>query len=124
MSLNFTEEERDDYNELLDRIAALDGDGPACHQFLGHPNQIQGDMQLECQLVSHGLYCGDPSGYQNPLLAQLEGGAKDWQLLLQVDSDDNAGMMWGDSGRIYYWIRRDDLRAKNFENVWSILQCY
>jgi hypothetical protein len=31
-------------------------------------------------------------------------------LLLQVDSDDDAGMMWGD-GRIYYWIRRENLIA-------------
>jgi len=38
-------------------------------------------------------------------------------LLLQVASDENAGM-------IYFWIRRDDLEARDFGNVWTILQCY
>jgi uncharacterized protein YwqG len=124
MSLNLTEDERDAYNELLDKLAAVDGDGPACHQLLGHPKQIQRDMQLECQLVSHGVYCGDLTGYESSLRAELEEGAKDWRLLLQVDSDDNTGMMWCDSGRIFYWIRQDDLRAKSFENTWFVLQCY
>jgi hypothetical protein len=27
------------------------------HRLLGYPEQIQGDMQVECQLVSHGINC-------------------------------------------------------------------
>jgi uncharacterized protein YwqG len=123
MSLNFTAEESDDYCQLLEEVAELNGDGPAYHHLLGHPETIQGDMQLECQLASHGLYCGDSSGYEDSLRAHLEEGAKDWRLLLQVDSDDDVGMMWGDVGRIYYWIREVDLRAGNFGNVWFVLQC-
>ncbi|UDQ99492.1 DUF1963 domain-containing protein [Lentisphaerota bacterium WC36G] len=33
-------------------------------------------------------------------------------------------MCWGDSGMIYFWIRKQDLKARNFENVWLHLQCY
>jgi uncharacterized protein YwqG len=44
-------------------------------------------------------------------------------LLLQVDSDD-VGMMWGDGGRLYFWIREQDARRADFSNVWMILQCY
>jgi uncharacterized protein YwqG len=47
----------------------------------------------------------------------------DWHLLLQVDSEQAAGMMWGDVGRLYYWIRSKDLKAGNFDNVWLVLQC-
>ncbi|HUT87622.1 MAG TPA: YwqG family protein [Candidatus Heimdallarchaeota archaeon] len=91
----------------------------------GHPDPIQGDMQLDCQLTSHGLYTGDATGYEDPRRAELEKGATDWQLLLQIDSDeDNAGMMWGDMGRLYFWIRKDDLKKRAFENVWMVLQCY
>ncbi len=36
-------------------------------------------------------------------------------ILLQVDSDDGARMMWGDVGRLYYLIQRNDLRAKRFK---------
>jgi uncharacterized protein YwqG len=93
------------------------------HRLLGHPDPIQGDMQLEAQLAFHGLNCGDPSGYQDPRAESLGRGATDWRLLLQIDSDDDARMMWGDVGRLYYWIRRADLAGNRFDDVWLILQC-
>lgn len=93
------------------------------HKLLGHPDQIQGDMQLECQLVSNGLYCGDSTGYQDPKRKILEKSVKDWRLLFQVDSDESCGMMWGDVGRLYFWIKKDDLKNKDFEKAWMILQC-
>lgn len=32
-------------------------------------------------------------------------------------------MMWGDVGRLYYWIRREDLAQRRFDKVWLVLQC-
>jgi uncharacterized protein YwqG len=93
------------------------------HQLLGHPSPIQGEMELECQLVSHGLNCGDPAGYADPRAKALEAGAGQWRLLLQVDSDDTASMMWGDCGRLYFWITEDALRRRAFDECWMILQC-
>lgn len=93
------------------------------HRLLGHPDPIQGDMQLECQLVTNGLYCGDSTGYQDPRATDLRAGAAEWRLLLQVDSQDEAEMMWGDVGRLYYWIRNSGLLARNWEQSWPILQC-
>lgn len=46
------------------------------------------------------------------------------RLLLQVDSEERAGMMWGDCGRLYYWIRPGDLRALRFDAVSFSEQCY
>ena len=80
-------------------------------------------MQLECQLASNGVYCGNPEGYQNPLVGELGSKASQWTLLFQCDSDDNVGWMWGDVGRLYFWITESDLVAQRFENVWMILQC-
>lgn len=97
-------------------------EGPR-HQMFGHPYQIQGEMQLECQLASNGIYCGTLEGYSDPRSKELEAGADDWMLLLQVDSDDDAGMMWGDMGCIYFWIRRQSLEQRQFDEVWMILQC-
>lgn len=95
------------------------------NQIFGYANCVQGPMELECQLVTNGLYCGDPSGYENPKRKELESGKEDWILLLQLDSEeDNSGMMWGDSGKLYYWIRKQDLKDKNFEKSWFVLQCY
>ena len=48
--------------------------------------------------------------------------AADWRLLLQLDTDNDAGMMWGDTGVLYFWIREQDARAKDFSKVWVILQ--
>jgi len=38
-------------------------------------------------------------------------------LLLRVDSDEAAGMMLGDVGRLYLWINRDDLAARRFDRA-------
>lgn len=116
------QEEIEQYSDLRERLAAFLGEADPIHRLLGHPEQQQNDMQTECQLVSHGLYCGDASGYTDPRAETLKPGAKDWELLLQVDSDDSAGMMWGDAGRLYFWIPRHELRNRNFEATWMIQQ--
>jgi uncharacterized protein YwqG len=43
--------------------------------------------------------------------------ASAWRLLLQIDSDDDLGLRWGDCGRLYFGMRADDLRAERFERV-------
>jgi uncharacterized protein YwqG len=94
------------------------------HQIGGYPDPVQGDsMELECQLASNGLYCGDASGYSDPRAAALAKDAGAWKLLLQLDTDDDASMMWGDCGMLYFWIREDDLAKRDFSKVWMVLQC-
>jgi len=101
------------------------------HRLGGYADCVQNPMELECQLVTNaskrfacGLYCGDDTaGYESLSEVEFAPGAIDWRLLLQVDSDDDAGMMWGDCGKIYFWIKDDDLRAHNFDKTWLILQC-
>ncbi len=118
-NLGLTESEENAYLDILEEIY----DDEECHKILGHPNPIQGDMQLECQLVSNGLYCGNSTGYRDRRAKELAKGAEDWQLLVQIYSDDNAGMMWGDVGMLYFWIRQEDLALRAFEKSWMILQC-
>lgn len=93
------------------------------NKLLGYSDNIQGEMELECELVTNGLYCGDPSGYNDPRAKALEPNTKDWRLLLQIDSNDENEMMWGDCGRLYFWIKKDDLLNKNFDRSWFSLQC-
>lgn len=125
-SLGLSGEQRGLYYDILSAAGAGDGaivQAPF-HQMFGHPEIVQGSMELECELVSSGLYCGDARGYEDPRAEALKDNAKDWVLLLQVDSDEAGGWMWGDSGMIYYWIRRDDLCARRFDRTWLILQCF
>jgi uncharacterized protein YwqG len=89
----------------------------------GHPNEVQGPVDLEAQLVSNGIYCGDAKGYNEGRKRGLDAGAADWKLLLQVDSEERAGMMWGDMGRLYFMIHKGDLQHRRFDDVWLILQC-
>ena len=65
----------------------------------------------------------DSSGYDDPRAKTLEAGAKDWRLLLQMDSDDDLDVMWGDAGILYFWIQADEARRGDFSNAWMILQC-
>lgn len=94
------------------------------HQMLGYPSPIQNDdMELECQLASHGIHVGNADGIKDPRVADLKRGAGDWKLLLQLDTDDDTGWMWGDVGTLYFWIREQDARNRDFGKVWMISQC-
>src|SRR5262249_45233376 len=119
-NLNFEEGLRDAYYdfsyEFEKSFQPTRKDGN--HHLFGHSDNIQGDMQLEAQLVTNGLYCGDPSGYHDPRAKELESGIDDWILLLQLDSDNTADLMWGDVGMLYFWIRKQDLEEQRFDKVW------
>jgi uncharacterized protein YwqG len=120
--------EREDADELLEifeeSLLAGQGEDDPHHQFLGHPLLMQGPMEVECQLVSNGFYCGEPLPPEEQRRAEkLLPGAKDWTLLLQLDTDDEPGWMWGDMGILYFWVRREDLEAGAFEKGWCVLQC-
>jgi uncharacterized protein YwqG len=121
-ALGLSEQEQDAYWDFVNDYKQ--GHSEVVHRILGHPDPIQGDMQLECQLASNGLYVGNLSAYKHPRRKELEPGSLEWRLLLQLDSDDNAGMMWGDVGRLYFWIRESALQARNFDQAWMVLQCY
>jgi len=113
---NFTEDAEDFFWEEVWNDGNI-------NKLLGYSDNIQNEMELECELVTNGLYCGDASGYNDPKAKQLEPNAKNWQLLLQIDSNEENGMMWGDLGRLYFWIKRDDLLNRKFDRSWFSLQC-
>ncbi len=108
----------------IDKYIEITAVDDISNKILGYADTIQGEMELECQLVTNGLYCGNSSGYNDPKSKELENGASKWRLLLQIDSeDDKTGMMWGDIGRLYFWIKQQDLEELNFEDTWFVLQC-
>ena len=94
------------------------------NKLLGYANLVQGSMLLECELTTGDINTGDPAGYANVSAEQKEN-SKNWRLLFQLDSicTDEYEMLWGDMGRIYFYIKDEDLRNLNFENSWLVLQC-
>lgn len=113
---HFSEEEMEDFYEYVQGEETT-------NKLLGYADAIQGEMELECELVTNGLYCGDPSGFNDPRAKKLAPNAKDWRLLLQIDSNEECNMMFGDAGRLYFWIKKEDLLHKNFDKSWFSLQC-
>jgi uncharacterized protein YwqG len=118
--VGFSEDDEDEYYEFIEDQY---GDEPH-HQVGGFPNPIQNDsMEEDCHLVSNGIYCGDPEGYNSKEAIALNQQENDWKLLFQFDSDDDIEAMWGDLGMLYFWVREREAEKSEFSNSWMILQC-
>lgn len=92
------------------------------HRLGGHPQLVQDPMEHDCHFAANGFDLDDPFDRSHGHL--IRDGIDDWRLLAQFDSDNEPGWCWCDSGRIYFWIRKQDLAARDFSRVWLILQSY
>ncbi|UNO38677.1 YwqG family protein [Streptomyces sp. MST-110588] len=99
----------DDFQEAL---WDLPGAG---HRVGGHADPVQDDVESE---VAWGILGSPPSG--DPRIREE---ALRWVLLAQFDSDDDAGMMWGDCGTLYWLMRPEDLAARRFDRAKFTWQC-
>lgn len=96
-------------------------------QLLGWPDLIQNNMTLECALVDRGYYLGGQ--WENIPMEERSAlrtpSVREWQLLFQLDTVEQGDfeLMFGDCGRIYFYIRREDLAQRRFDRAWLILQC-
>ncbi|WP_394827879.1 YwqG family protein [Pendulispora albinea] len=94
------------------------------HHLLGYPQTMQSEMRTALQSAANGISSEDARARRDALLRDA---VAEWQLLLQIDTDDDEedgpGWMWGGCGRLYFWIRTSDLEARAFDQVWVILQC-
>ncbi|MFC0628090.1 DUF1963 domain-containing protein [Kribbella deserti] len=84
--------------EALEELSAGGGD---VHQIGGHPHPQQNPVEYEAEELRHGLL-DEPFDASDP---EVQAAAVSWQLLLQVASDDDADMMWGDAGQLYYLVQ-------------------
>ena len=91
-------------------------------KLLGYPDVIQSSMEEQCAAITKGFIGGidSPKKYKE----EVKKAAENWILLFQMDTieTDDYELMFGDSGHIYFWIKKEDLKNKNFDNVWLILQ--
>jgi hypothetical protein len=82
--------------------------GETIHQVGGVAFSVQEPVEAECAKMA-----GDVAEQ-----------ADNWQLVLQIDSDIDVGMEWGDVGRLYLCARKPDLAARRFDQCWMTTQCY
>lgn len=120
IKLPLSEDENDEYFDIYNEITPEYPDTSS--KLLGHPNLVQGAIGLQCELVSRNIYTG--SGYPT-ITDEMRKAAEDWILLFQLDSFDNENcpLMFGDAGRIYWYIQKDDLKNKRFDKAQLVLQC-
>lgn len=86
-------------------LDALKGKAPTKY-FLGRPYAVQYDgMEGHVYVMTSSK------------------GPRDWILLYQEATDFQQGYEFGDTGTLYFWIRKQDLARQNFDNVWVMLQC-
>jgi len=127
----------DIYEETAEKLG-IDMDDPYS-KLLGWPDIIQNSMAEQCELVSQGYYMGgsnppeglscppEPRTAEEQTQYRLAGrqALQTWRLLFQMSEDiaDELDLMFGDCGSIYFYIREEDLQARNFDRVWLILQC-
>lgn len=124
------QQEFDDEDDVFEKIfTELGCEIPEnSSKLLGWPDVIQNNMTRECELIRRGHYLGD--GWEKIPKSDIDDSAKtsleDWRLLFQLDTVDydDFQLMFGDCGRIYFYIRKEDLISKCFDKVWLILQCY
>lgn len=89
--------------------------GPV-HQVGGYAQPVQGPVEHEVAQAA----LDNQVGYRDP---RLEAEALRWELLLQVDSDDDLNMMWGDVGTLYWMVRPEDLANDDLTQVSFTWQC-
>lgn len=115
--LDWSDDDQKKYESVLSSFSSQADRATPHHRMLGNPDTIQDDMRLQCQIISHGV-----TDIDDPRAAALSKGVLDWLLLLQIDTDDDIGMRWGNTGMLYFWIKSADLQTQHFDASWLVLQ--
>ncbi|MCM1054614.1 MAG: YwqG family protein [Bacteroides sp.] len=93
-------------------------------KLLGWADVLRDNMTNVCELVSRGYCLTDGTDEVSPRDRQEteQSSADEWRLLLQLDTvkKDDLELTFG--GRLYYYIRKEDLAERNFDNVMLIRQ--
>jgi uncharacterized protein YwqG len=120
--INALEMNQRQIDEYCDRILENEG---SSHKLFGFPDPIQNDdMDLECALRFNDVWNEGASLNDESILKEFEEQKNDWTILLELGAFDDAELIWGDAGKLYVWIRKEDLKALRFENCQAMQQCF
>jgi uncharacterized protein YwqG len=100
----------DDGETFYTDLTAYRRDHSPHHQIGGYALPKAGAVEREGAYV---LAPGEDEAARAAQTAQQD----ELVLLLQIDSDARSAMQWGDTGRLYWLIRRDDLAARRFDQA-------
>ncbi|HEV7763092.1 MAG TPA: YwqG family protein [Acidimicrobiales bacterium] len=114
--------------EAFDSVAAawdavVDRESVPNHQVGGWPRLQQAPIWQECDIVSRGFPLGTSEECQRARAQRDPSREQEWQLLLQLDTDEGAGWMWGDVGTLFFAARRSVPVPVRYDEAWLVLQC-
>jgi uncharacterized protein YwqG len=110
----------DELDELADAPDRAYGD-ELQHRVGGYPSELQDErMAITCERIRRRM----PPYSEEETTPAIERAARAWRLLLQIDSDPGLGMSWGDSGRLYVFVREQDALKSDFTRTVTISQTY
>jgi Domain of unknown function (DUF1963) len=99
-----------DDSGFWDEVSAFRRDHWPHHRIGGYALPVQGSVEPEGAHAFHPGKGEEAEAARKELAAQL-------LLLAQIDSDARTGMGWGDTGRLYWMIQRDNLAAGRFDKA-------
>ncbi|MDR3228764.1 MAG: DUF1963 domain-containing protein [Puniceicoccales bacterium] len=111
---NIDEDDSEELTEILFEDERI-------NKMFGCADIIQDGMESLCLEVADSIFAEHGAGEKSS-----DEEKNCWRLLLQIDSNEEGienGMMWGDVGRLYFWIKEEHLRQRQFEKSWIILVC-
>jgi len=108
-------------NTYNDAYLDISSSGQYITKLFGHSINVQNPMEYECEMVDRG-YSWTIIPEEEKVIIEKE--SAKWKLLFQLDSESEAGMMWGDVGRLYFWMKEEDLMLHNFDRTWMVFQCH
>ncbi|HEY4383521.1 MAG TPA: YwqG family protein [Ktedonobacteraceae bacterium] len=115
--LQWDNNEQRKYDDVFAVFHATDELSVPHHRMLGFADVLQDDMREQCQLYSNGI-----TDWESPEAETLAKDAHNWQLLLQVDTDEAMGTRWASTGRLYYWLKNLRLNVGPLTDTWLVLQ--
>lgn len=102
--------------DFWEALTAFRRDHSPHHRIGGYALPVQGQVEPEGAQVLHPGSDEEAEAARKDLATRLV-------LLAQIDSDARTQMGWGDAGRLYWLISRDDLAARRFEKATFTWQC-
>lgn len=120
--------EWEDYDECCTECGYSPDEWGEVTKLLGYPDTIQSPMEEECEALRRGYRQGCPEDFEaipESVWEDIREKSKDWMLLFQMGTveGEEQEYMFGDCGHIYFWIRKQDLKNREFDKIWLILQC-
>lgn len=93
-------------------------------KLLGYVVPGNEEHTVSCAKASSGIYCGGGAEKLSPEREnKFKKNSDDWILLFQMGSMDDAELegLMGDIGCcVDFYIRKQDLKNKNFDNIWRV----